>query len=115
MRRQWISVDEGQRVSRRHGSHKLRGRYWPFGEFKNVRLPKAAICGSYLHGGQFESCRIPVAAPVLPNTFLLFLLRNFYSRFYQRNLNKFNKKLRAMIPQDTITDAERRISHRLMI
>jgi hypothetical protein len=77
--------------------------------YREVDHPK-----SHLTLGQFDGCRIPVATPVLPNTFLMFLLRNFYNRFYRRNMNKFNRRMQTMLLSDTITDLERKISHVVM-
>ncbi len=64
--------------------------------------------------GQFENCRIPVAAPVLPNGFMKFVLRNFYHRAYIRHLNVFEKRLPVIPHQLTISTAEQRISHLVM-
>jgi hypothetical protein len=55
---------------------------------KDVLHPKC-----HMTLGQFEGCRIPVVRPVMPNAFLLFLLRNFYCRSYIRFKNRFDKKL----------------------
>ena len=70
---------------------------------------------THLTLGQFDNCRIPVVAPLLPNTFLKFLLRNFYYRSYVRNLNRFERHLPGSRQTETITIAERRISHVLMV
>jgi hypothetical protein len=64
--------------------------------------------------GQFDGCRIPVSGPVMPNTFLMFLLRNFYARAYIRNKNRFDKKMGHTDFPRTITNAEMRISHFVM-
>ncbi|HWV02965.1 DUF2290 domain-containing protein [Ralstonia sp.] len=66
---------------------------------------------SHLTLGQFENCRIPVGGAVGPNAFVMFLLRNFYYRLYKKNKNRFEKKVHHLPGVDTITDAERRISH----
>jgi len=39
---------------------------------------------SHLHLGQYEHCRIPVRSPLTPNTFIKFILRNFYYSAYER-------------------------------
>jgi len=70
---------------------------------------------SHMTLGQFGDCRIPVVSPVMPNTFLKFLLRNFYWRSYRRNMNVFERKMIAGRPSESITDAERRISHFVML
>jgi hypothetical protein len=61
--------------------------------------------------GQYENCRIPVNGAVSPNTFLMFVLRNFYARSYRRNKNRFDRRIHSINSVSTITDAERRISH----
>lgn len=66
---------------------------------------------SHLTLGQYENCRIPVDSPVSPNAFVLFLLRNFYSRSYRKNKNTFDKKPHHISSEPTITNAERRITH----
>lgn len=64
--------------------------------------------------GQFEGCRIPVVGPIMPNTFLMFLLRNFYARAYIKNKNRFDKKILSTKQQRTITLSECKISHFVM-
>lgn len=66
---------------------------------------------SHLTLGQFENCRIPVDGAVSPNAFVMFLLRNFYSRSYRKNKNQLDKKPHHIPAMQTITHAERRISH----
>jgi hypothetical protein len=66
---------------------------------------------SHLTLGQYENCRIPVAGPLTPATFALFIVRNFYARAYKRNKNVFDRKHLSIPQMTTITDAERRISH----
>ena len=66
---------------------------------------------SHLTLGQYENCRIPVAGPLSPATFSLFIIRNFYSRAYKKNKNVFDKKHLSIPQMTTITDAERKISH----
>lgn len=66
---------------------------------------------SHLTLGQFENCRIPVDGAVSPNAFVMFLLRNFYSRSYRKNKNQLDKKPFHIPAINTITHAERRISH----
>jgi len=66
---------------------------------------------SHLTLGQFENCRIPVSNPVMPNTFVMFLLRNFYFRSYLRNKNRFEKRMKSVQMKRTITSAEERIAY----
>ena len=66
---------------------------------------------SHLTLGQFENCRIPVQTPLLPNMFLLFILRNFYFRSYLRNKNIFDKKMKSTAVEECITVNERRVPY----
>lgn len=66
---------------------------------------------SHLTLGQYENCRIPVDGAVSPNAFVLFMLRNFYSRSYRKNKNKLDKRPHHIPATSTLTNAERRISH----
>ncbi|RRH80824.1 DUF2290 domain-containing protein [Variovorax beijingensis] len=65
--------------------------------------------------GQFDSCRIPVSGPVGPLAFTLFLLRNFYRRSYIRHKNVFDKRVKRLLMESTITAAERRITHLVVV
>ena len=69
---------------------------------------------SHLTLGQFQNCRIPVTSPVMPNTFVLFLLRNFYFRSYLRNKNRFDRRMNIGKIDRTLTQAEARIAHVVM-
>jgi hypothetical protein len=44
---------------------------------------------THLHLGSLENCRIPTSAPVGPNVFVLFILRNFYPELAQKYLSMF--------------------------
>lgn len=66
---------------------------------------------SHLTLGQYENCRIPVEGAISPNAFVIFLLRNFYSHSYRRNKNQLEKKPHHIQAMNTLTNAERRISH----
>lgn len=66
---------------------------------------------SHLTLGQYENCRIPVNGAVSPNAFVMFLLRNFYSRSYRKNKNRLEKKPHHIPSMNTLTNAEQRISH----
>lgn len=62
---------------------------------------------SHLTLGQFDNCRIPVTRPVGPNTFLQFVLRNFYHLLYKRHMNVFEKKISPCAAVECITPIER--------
>lgn len=47
---------------------------------------------SHLTLGQYENCRIPVAGPVGPSTFGMFIIRNFYFRAYKKFKNRFDRR-----------------------
>jgi hypothetical protein len=66
---------------------------------------------SHFTMGQFQNCRMPVTGPITPNSFILFLLRNFYSQVYVANKNRFDKRVKTIATRPTITDNERRIAH----
>ena len=66
---------------------------------------------SHLTLGQYENCRIPVESAVSPHVFMMFLLRNFYFRCYQRNKNKLERKPPYIGVQSSITAKERRVLH----
>jgi hypothetical protein len=66
---------------------------------------------SHMTLGQYEYCRIPVAGPVGPNTFAMFVIRNFYFRAYHKNKNTFDRRCVALKRSETISGAERRLTH----
>jgi hypothetical protein len=66
---------------------------------------------SHLTLGQFENCRIPVISAVSPNTFLLFILQNFYFRLFRRHQNKFEKKIAHCDKIDSLTIFESTIPY----
>lgn len=66
---------------------------------------------SHLTFGQYENCRIPVAGPLGPNAFGMFIIRNFYCRAYTRHKNRFDRRVVALERLESITDAEKRLSH----
>lgn len=47
---------------------------------------------SHMTLGQFENCRIPASHPLPPNTFLNFIVRNFYFQMYKKNQNVFERR-----------------------
>lgn len=61
--------------------------------------------------GQYENCRIPVVGPLTPNSFGMFIVRNFYCRAYTRNKNTFDRRPSLLAAIETISVAERRLSH----
>lgn len=67
---------------------------------------------SHLTIGQFDNCRIPVSHPLTPNSFALFVLRNFYHRSYIRNKNAFDKRPKGESSFALcIVPSEQRITH----
>ena len=66
---------------------------------------------SHLTLGQYEGCRIPVAGPIPPSSFGMFIIRNFYFRAYKKNKNKFDRRQLPIDRIETISDAERRVTH----
>lgn len=61
--------------------------------------------------GQYESCRIPVAGPMGPTSFGMFIIRNFYCRAYRRHKNNFDRRPVAIGRTETISASERRVTH----
>lgn len=59
--------------------------------------------------GQFKNCRIPINSPITPNTFISFILRNFYNTA----LKKFTSELdfSSYLFDKTITPIEQKILH----
>jgi hypothetical protein len=66
---------------------------------------------SHLTLGQYENCRIPVSGPLGPNSFGMFILRNFYCRAYTKNKNTFDRRSTALVRNESISKAERRLTH----
>jgi hypothetical protein len=95
----------GDVVARRLVRFPIRFDYDP-ASHKDVHHPM-----SHLTFGQYENCRIPVDVAVSPNAFVMFLLRNFYSRAYIRNKNKLDQKPFHIVSHPTISRSERLISH----
>lgn len=61
--------------------------------------------------GQYESCRIPVAGPLSPSSFGMFIIRNFYFRTYNKHKNTFDRRPLRIDRRETISDVERRVTH----
>jgi hypothetical protein len=66
---------------------------------------------SHMTLGQYANCRIPVAGPLGPTSFGMFIVRNFYCRAYTRHKNEFDRKPVALPRMETISTAERRLTH----
>lgn len=66
---------------------------------------------SHLTLGQYENCRIPVAGPMGPNAFALFIVRNFYFRSYQKSKNRFDQRPIKLDWSQCITEADRLFTH----
>ncbi|HHX70820.1 MAG TPA: DUF2290 domain-containing protein [Gallicola sp.] len=66
--------------------------------YKVVDHPK-----SHLTLGQFKNCRIPVSAPITPNRFIHFIIRNFYHTTYKKycdNIRTFELSFNETIHPD---------------
>lgn len=92
-------------TSRRIVRFPIRFDYSP-GSHRDVVHP-----ASHMTLGQYDSCRIPVSGPVSPSSFGMFIIRNFYARAYTRNKNTFDRRTASMARVETITGAERRVTH----
>ena len=66
---------------------------------------------SHLTLGQYKNCRIPVTSAVTPGQFLIFILRNFYSTFYNEHEEKFNTIRKCDDMESSITERETCIPH----
>ncbi len=66
---------------------------------------------SHMTLGQYESCRVPVAGPLGPNAFGMFIIRNFYFRAYKKHKNNFDRRPVHIDRTETITANERRLTH----
>lgn len=73
--------------------------------FTAIEHPK-----SHLTIGQYKNCRIPIFAPITPNIFIDFILRNFYNTAH----NKFSETLnfdKVVLFENCIHDEEKNILH----
>lgn len=66
---------------------------------------------SHLTLGQYKNCRIPVTSAVTPGKFIIFILRNFYSAYYNEHKINLNKICKMFEIDASITDNEKEISH----
>lgn len=64
---------------------------------------------SHLTLGQYEHCRIPVSSALSPYQFIDFIIRNFYSSLYRKNIDKLKKFHGGFFK--TITPLEEKIIH----
>lgn len=72
--------------------------------YRPVTHPK-----SHLTLGRYEGCRIPVSAPLTPDRFMDFVLRNFYDTTERRYSNDLSRST-VRLP-DTIDPRERGVLH----
>ncbi len=66
---------------------------------------------SHMTLGQYESCRIPVAGPLGPSSFGMFIIRNFYFRTYKKYKNNFDRRPVQIDRTESISANERRVTH----
>ena len=65
---------------------------------------------SHLTLGQYEHCRVPVSAPVTPNWFVDFIVRNFYHTATKRYADEM--PARGAVFPESILPEERQVIHR---
>jgi hypothetical protein len=92
-------------IARRLVRFPIRFDYAPE-QFADIVHPR-----SHLTLGQYENCRIPVLGPLGPASFGMFVVRNFYSRIYRKHKNRFDKRAPSIDRIESISEAERRLSH----
>lgn len=65
---------------------------------------------SHAHLGEIENCRIPVSHPLLPSTFINFIIRHFYSSVLKYDLRgaEFIASLKTQV---SITNYEKKFLH----
>lgn len=66
---------------------------------------------SHMTLGQYENCRIPVAGPLGPGSFGMFIVRNFYFRTYKKYKNNFDRRHAHIERIETISTNEQRVTH----
>jgi hypothetical protein len=66
---------------------------------------------SHMTLGQYEGCRIPVAGPLSPGSFGMFIIRNFYFQAYKKHKNIFDRRQARIGHIETISANERRVTH----
>lgn len=95
----------GDIIDRRLVRFPIRFDYAP-GQHADVVHP-----ATHLTLGQYMNCRIPVAGPMGPSAFCMFIIRNFYCRAYTKHKNTFDRRFTSLGRIESITAAERRLSH----
>lgn len=65
---------------------------------------------SHLTIGQYKNCRIPVFAPITPNMFIDFILRNFYYTARSKFVDSLNFD-KVVLFENSIDDSEKNILH----
>ncbi len=64
---------------------------------------------SHMSLGQYKNCRIPVYGPVMPKTFIKFILKSFYNTFYKEKcINMLDDSFENIY---TIRDSEKKDLH----
>lgn len=66
---------------------------------------------SHMTLGQYQSCRIPVAGPLGPSSFGMFIIRNFYCRIYTKYKNNFDRRHVHIDRTMSISLNEQRFTH----
>lgn len=65
---------------------------------------------SHLTIGQYKNCRIPIFAPITPNIFMDFILRNFYNTAHTKFSDDLNFD-KVVLFENCINDDEKNILH----
>lgn len=65
---------------------------------------------SHLTLGQYKNCRIPLIAPLTPNIFMDFILRNFYNTAQKKYADELNFDVTKTF-DNTIDELEKQILH----
>lgn len=65
---------------------------------------------SHLTLGQYKNCRIPLTAPLTPNIFIDFILRNFYNTAQKKYADELNFDISKSF-KETIDKLEKKIIH----
>lgn len=65
---------------------------------------------SHLTLGQYKNCRIPVQAPITPNIFIDFILRNFYNTAKRKFSEELNFDIKNLF-DNTIDNSEKKLLH----
>jgi len=65
---------------------------------------------SHLTIGQYKNCRIPICAPITPNAFIDFILRNFYNTAHRQFCDTLNFDMTVKF-DSSITEDEKKVLH----